>query len=123
MELRTTRFVCISDTHNASPADGGFKLPKGDVLIHGGDLTKQGTYAELQKTLDWIEQADFEVKIVVAGGSSYHSNSINKLSVFSEATTTSPLTRISTRSTAFTSITNILKTLKLALTWSKATNR
>ena len=123
MEYRKTRFVCVSDTHNASPADGGFKLPKGDVLIHAGDLTKQGTYAELQKTLDWIEQADFEVKIVVAGGSPYHSNSINKLSGFSEATTTSPLIGISTRSMVFTSITNILKTLKLALTWSKATNR
>ena len=70
MELRKTRFVCVSDTHNSSPADGSFKLPKGDVLIHAGDLTKQGTYAELQKTLDWIEQADFEVKIVVAGESS-----------------------------------------------------
>ena len=116
MEFRTTRFVCVSDTHNASPADGGFKLPKGDVLIHAGDLTKQGTYAELQKTLDWIEQADFEVKIVVAGKSSYYSNSISKLSGFSEATTTSPLTLISTRSMAFTSITNIPKTLKLALT-------
>ena len=123
MELRTTRCVCVSDTHNASPADGGFKLPKGDVLIHAGDLTKQGTYAELQKTLDWIEQADFEVKIVVAGESSYYLNSISQLSGFSKATTMSPLTLISTRSMAFTSITNILKTLKLALTWSKATNR
>ena len=65
--LRKTRFVCLSDTHNASPADGAFKLPKGDVLIHAGDLTRQGTFAELKKTLDWIEEADFEVKIVVAG--------------------------------------------------------
>ncbi|KAL8827831.1 MAG: hypothetical protein Q9191_002952 [Dirinaria sp. TL-2023a] len=64
---RKTRFVCISDTHNASPGTGAFKLPKGDVLVHAGDLTKQGTYAELRKTLDWIEKADFEVKIVVAG--------------------------------------------------------
>ncbi|KAL2053596.1 hypothetical protein ABVK25_006249 [Lepraria finkii] len=69
IELRKTRFVCLSDTHNASPADGAFKLPKGDVLIHAGDLTKQGTFAELQKTLNWIEQAEFEVKIVVAGKS------------------------------------------------------
>lgn len=65
--LRKTRFVCISDTHNASPTDGTFKLPKGDVLIHAGDLTKQGTLAELRRTLDWIEDADFEVKIVIAG--------------------------------------------------------
>lgn len=69
IELRKTRFVGLSDTHNASPADGAFKLPKGDVLIHAGDLTKQGTFAELQKTLNWIEQAEFEVKIVVAGKS------------------------------------------------------
>lgn len=65
--LRKTRIVCISDTHGASPKDGAFKLPKGDVLIHAGDLTNQGTYSELKKTVDWIAEADFEVKIVVAG--------------------------------------------------------
>ncbi|PSK60194.1 hypothetical protein B9Z65_1092 [Elsinoe australis] len=65
--LRKTRIVCISDTHGASPKDGAFKLPKGDVLIHAGDLTNQGTYSELRKTVDWIAEADFEVKIVVAG--------------------------------------------------------
>lgn len=64
---RKTRFVCISDTHNNSPITGAFKLPKGDVLIHAGDMTQRGSYAELRKTLDWIEQSDFEVKIVIAG--------------------------------------------------------
>lgn len=64
---RKTRFVCVSDTHNASPADGAFKLPKGDVLIHAGDLTNQGSLSELRKTVDWIEQADFGAKIVIAG--------------------------------------------------------
>jgi predicted phosphodiesterase len=64
--MRKTRFVCVSDTHNAT-ANGSFKLPKGDVLIHAGDLTNQGSFAELQKTLRWIEEADFEAKIVVAG--------------------------------------------------------
>ena len=67
LQLRRTRFVCISDTHNVTPADGAFKLPKGNVLIHAGDLTKQGTLTELRKTLDWIEEADFEVKLVIAG--------------------------------------------------------
>ena len=66
-DLRKTRFVCLSDTHNACPADGAFKLPKGDVLIHAGDLTRQGTFLELKKTLDWIEAADYEIKIVIAG--------------------------------------------------------
>ncbi|RDW83418.1 metallo-dependent phosphatase-2 [Coleophoma crateriformis] len=64
--LRRTRFVCVSDTHNATP-NGAFKLPKGDVLIHAGDLTNQGSYSELQKTIRWIEDADFEAKIVIAG--------------------------------------------------------
>ena len=64
---RKIRFVCVSDTHNASPTNGAFKLPKGDVLIHAGDLTNQGTYVEIRKTLDWIQAAEFEVKIVVAG--------------------------------------------------------
>lgn len=40
--LRRTRIVCISDTHNCT-----VKLPKGDVLIHAGDLTNQGSYSEV----------------------------------------------------------------------------
>ena len=85
---RRTRIVCISDTHNST-----VKLPKGDVLIHAGDLTNQGSYSEvrfspqtwkvvpvrhylrlcfnmflqLAKAVQWLEKADFEAKIVVAG--------------------------------------------------------
>lgn len=65
--LRRTRFVCVSDTHGHSPADGCFKLPAGDVLIHAGDLSKQGSLRELQRTMDWIVKSDFEVVIIVAG--------------------------------------------------------
>ncbi|KAI2607936.1 Metallo-dependent phosphatase [Hypoxylon sp. NC1633] len=59
---RRTRFVCISDTHNCT-----VKLPKGDVLIHCGDLTNQGSFAELSKQVAWLENADFECKLVIAG--------------------------------------------------------
>lgn len=59
---RKTRFVCISDTHNNTP-----KLPPGDVLIHAGDLTNQGSYDELERSVAWLEKAPFEAKIVVAG--------------------------------------------------------
>ncbi|KAK8167597.1 Metallo-dependent phosphatase-like protein [Phyllosticta citribraziliensis] len=59
---RRTRFVLISDTHNQTP-----KLPAGDVLIHAGDLSNTGSHSELRKTVDWLEKAPFEVKIVVAG--------------------------------------------------------
>ncbi|EEH39646.1 ser/Thr protein phosphatase family protein [Paracoccidioides lutzii Pb01] len=61
------RIVCVSDTHGYGPQDGAFKLPKGDVLIHAGDLSNQGTLSELRKAKEWIESADFEVKIVIAG--------------------------------------------------------
>ncbi|KAH6841035.1 Metallo-dependent phosphatase-like protein [Chaetomium sp. MPI-CAGE-AT-0009] len=59
---RRTRIVCIGDTHNST-----IKLPKGDVLIHAGDLTNQGSYSELSKAVQWLEKADFEAKIVIAG--------------------------------------------------------
>jgi Icc-related predicted phosphoesterase len=60
--FRRVRIVCISDTHNSLP-----KLPSGDVLIHAGDLTNQGSYTELSKSVEWLDRADFKFKIVVAG--------------------------------------------------------
>lgn len=62
-----TRFVCLSDTHGYSPGEA-FKLPKGDVLIHAGDITNRGSVQELDKSLQWIFDADFEAKIIIAGG-------------------------------------------------------
>ncbi|OTB02592.1 hypothetical protein M426DRAFT_61865 [Hypoxylon sp. CI-4A] len=59
---RRTRFVCISDTHNCT-----VKLPKGHVLVHCGDLTNQGSFKELEKQVTWLEKADFECKIIIAG--------------------------------------------------------
>ncbi|KAK4114857.1 Metallo-dependent phosphatase [Canariomyces notabilis] len=59
---RRTRIVCISDTHNST-----VRLPKGDVLIHAGDLTNQGTYSELSSAVEWLEKAPYEAKIVIAG--------------------------------------------------------
>ncbi|KAL4787669.1 Ser/Thr protein phosphatase family protein [Aspergillus varians] len=67
MMRRKTRFVCVSDTHGYTPSEAGFRLPAGDVLIHAGDLTNQGSISELRKTMDWIAAADYEVKIVICG--------------------------------------------------------
>lgn len=67
MRLQKTRFVCVSDTHSYAPSEAGFKLPAGDVLIHAGDLTNQGSLSELRKTIEWISKADYEVKIIVCG--------------------------------------------------------
>ena len=62
------RIVCVSDTHGHAPGEG-YTLPKGDVLIHAGDLTNQGSYSELEKAAGWLEKAakDFKAVIVVAG--------------------------------------------------------
>lgn len=66
MSTQKNRIVCISDTHNAAPGEG-YTLPKGDVLIHAGDLTNAGQPSEIRKALAWLRKADYEVKILVAG--------------------------------------------------------
>ena len=62
MALQRVRIVCISDTHNQTP-----RLPPGDVLIHAGDLTRQGNSSELQTAFHWLDNTDFKAKIVIAG--------------------------------------------------------
>lgn len=64
---RKTRVVCVSDTHAYTPSEAGFRLPAGDVLIHAGDLTNQGSLAELRRTIAWIAKTPYEVKIIIAG--------------------------------------------------------
>lgn len=56
------KVVCISDTHNEHP-----RLPNGDILVHAGDITVNGTFAELQAQLDWLNTLPHPHKIVVAG--------------------------------------------------------
>ncbi|KAJ5948322.1 hypothetical protein N7466_001337 [Penicillium verhagenii] len=56
------RIVCISDTHNSTPI-----LPPGDILIHAGDLTTHGTFAEMQAQLKWLSSQPHTYKIVIAG--------------------------------------------------------
>ncbi|MCJ1313576.1 hypothetical protein MMC25_007255 [Agyrium rufum] len=56
------KVVCISDTHNKTPI-----IPDGDILVHAGDLTNKGTFAELQAQLDWLSRLPHAHKIVIAG--------------------------------------------------------
>lgn len=58
----TIRVVCISDTHNIRP-----ELPPGDVLIHAGDLTENGSFAEIQTELRWLSSQPHQYKLFVAG--------------------------------------------------------
>ncbi|KAJ5814847.1 hypothetical protein N7474_006624 [Penicillium riverlandense] len=60
--LPPIRIICISDTHSATPL-----LPPGDILIHAGDLTSSGTFAEMQAQLRWLSSQPHTYKIVIAG--------------------------------------------------------
>ena len=54
--------VCVSNTYYQHP-----EIPKGDVLIHAGDLSPDGSRAHFQRTLDWLNEQSHSIKIVVAG--------------------------------------------------------
>jgi hypothetical protein len=56
------RIVCISDTHNTRPT-----LPAGDLLIHAGDLTENGSFDEVQAELKWLSDQPHQYKILIAG--------------------------------------------------------
>ncbi len=58
------RLVCISDTHNLHDH---LCVPDGDVLVHAGDATMQGTEEELRRFADWLQGLPHRRKVVVAG--------------------------------------------------------
>jgi hypothetical protein len=53
-----TRFVCVSDTHSRK-----YRVPSGDVLLHGGDLSSWGHPLELATTIEWLKSLDHPVKM------------------------------------------------------------
>lgn len=57
------RIVCISDTHDHIIPD----VPKGDLLVHCGDLTNSGTSRDIQKQIDWLASLPHIHKVVIAG--------------------------------------------------------
>ncbi|KAJ5788597.1 hypothetical protein N7457_003587 [Penicillium paradoxum] len=69
-----TRICMISDTHTITPnppqrTDNAYRypLPKADILLHAGDLTKVGYRIEHEKMLAMLKDADAELKLVIAG--------------------------------------------------------
>lgn len=58
------KFVAISDTHGQHE---DVILPKGDVLIHAGDVSRGGLEYEIEDFLAWFSQQNFEHKIFIAG--------------------------------------------------------
>jgi Icc-related predicted phosphoesterase len=58
------RFVTISDTHCHHKR---LRLPKGDVLIHAGDVSTRGKKEEIIGFLDWFARQRYTYKIFIAG--------------------------------------------------------
>ena len=58
------RIVLISDTHNKHKM---LELPEGDILIHAGDFTNDGTEEEIREFDTWLASLDYQYKIVVPG--------------------------------------------------------
>src|SRR5947209_8205178 len=60
------RIICISDTHLAHQ-EGQLKIPDGDLLIHAGDGTFEGSLAEMSDFLKWLSQLPHRRKVLIAG--------------------------------------------------------
>ena len=58
------RIVCLSDTHNCNEK---VSVPEGDILIHAGDATLQGTMEEIVLFNEWFANLPHKYKIFVAG--------------------------------------------------------
>ena len=54
----------ISDTHNRHTA---LQMPEGDILIHAGDFTNNGTEKEIKDFGTWLASLDYQHKILVPG--------------------------------------------------------
>ncbi|KAJ5964212.1 uncharacterized protein N7479_004088 [Penicillium vulpinum] len=69
-----TRICMISDTHTSTPhppqkTDHAYRypLPKANILLHAGDLTKVGYRVEYEAMISMLADADAELKLVIAG--------------------------------------------------------
>lgn len=63
------KFVTISDSHGQH---GKLQLPKGDVIIHAGDISQRGEENEIHDFLNWFTYLDFKYKIFIAGNHDFY---------------------------------------------------
>ena len=59
------RIVQISDTHGLHHSLG--TLPEGDVIVHCGDFTENGTEEEVFDFINWFESLSYRYKLFVCG--------------------------------------------------------
>ena len=59
-----TRIVCMSDTHGQHR---DITVPKGDILIHGGDFTSVGEVKKIKNLAKYFEELQFPTTVCIAG--------------------------------------------------------
>jgi len=58
------KIIVISDTHGLHR---GLNVPDGDILIHGGDITRKGNISEVKDFNNFIGSLPHKYKIIIAG--------------------------------------------------------
>ncbi len=59
------KILFLSDTHGQHRKLKN--LPESDILIHGGDITYNGTEEEVVDFVDWLDSLPYKYKIFIAG--------------------------------------------------------
>ena len=72
------KFVAISDSHCRHH---NLKLPKGDVLLHAGDISYKGEKVELCDFVQWFSRQNFTYKIFIAGNHDFYFEKTNAADV------------------------------------------
>lgn len=63
------KIVAISDTHCRHKS---LSLPKGDLLIHAGDISYKGSLSEVTDFLQWFSSLPFAHKLFIAGNHDFY---------------------------------------------------
>lgn len=72
------RFVAISDTHSKHLS---VKLPRGDVLLHAGDVSYKGKREDIIGFLEWFSKQKFQYKIFIAGNHDFFFEKANEVEI------------------------------------------
>lgn len=72
------RIVALSDTHCRHKS---VKLPKGDLLIHAGDISYRGKLSEVTDFLSWFGALPHPHKIFIAGNHDFYFEKASSLQI------------------------------------------
>ena len=72
------RIVCISDTHSLQDLMT-HAIPKGDVLIHAGDISNKGGERDVTNFIHWFQNIEgFDTKIFISGNHDFCFERVNE---------------------------------------------